>query len=69
MKQLTATSKVLIALILIGSAGAAVYTRRDRLKLLLDNTSRPSAEAPTLPPSGGNTVSAPILPMGKSYHE
>jgi outer membrane protein OmpA-like peptidoglycan-associated protein/ABC-type nitrate/sulfonate/bicarbonate transport system substrate-binding protein len=65
MKQLTATSKVLIALILIGSAGAAAYTRRDKLKALLDNTPRPTAEAPTLPPSGGNTVSAPILPVGK----
>jgi NitT/TauT family transport system substrate-binding protein len=55
MARLTTTSKILIALILLGTAGAAVYTRRDHLRELAGGP-RPelasSAVVPTVTPSG-----------------
>jgi hypothetical protein len=55
MARLTTTSKFLIALILLGTAGAAVYTRRDHLRELAGGP-RPelasSAVVPTVTPSG-----------------
>jgi outer membrane protein OmpA-like peptidoglycan-associated protein/ABC-type nitrate/sulfonate/bicarbonate transport system substrate-binding protein len=65
MKKLTATSKVLIALILAGSAAAGVYTRRDRLKELIAGLPQSAAQAPVAPAPNNNTTSAPVAPSGK----
>jgi NitT/TauT family transport system substrate-binding protein len=58
MGRLTSSSKVLITLILCGSAAAAVYTRRDRVRALVSATpgrrSALSAEIPVVtPPATG----------------
>jgi outer membrane protein OmpA-like peptidoglycan-associated protein/ABC-type nitrate/sulfonate/bicarbonate transport system substrate-binding protein len=62
MKQLTSTSKALIGLIILASAAAAGYTRRDQLMEVM-GLSRPAARAPTT--TLGNNTSAPVLPSGK----
>src|SRR4051812_14244459 len=60
MKQLTATSKVLIAVILTGSAAAAVYTRRDRLREVLTAV-RPGSG----PGDSASADKTGALPVGK----
>jgi outer membrane protein OmpA-like peptidoglycan-associated protein/ABC-type nitrate/sulfonate/bicarbonate transport system substrate-binding protein len=65
MKELTGTSKVLIAVILLGSAGAALYTRRDQVRDFIAGVrpaSSPSNQTAVVPTSSG---AASAVPSGK----
>src|SRR3954454_3928189 len=64
MKELTGTSKGLIAVTLLGSAGAALYTRRDQVRDFIAGV-RPASSPSTQTAAAPTSLAGSVVPSGK----